>query len=117
MVERSDPSDYQKGFEPTKEHLSTSTHTIYPGALIKVKTRSRSGFALALVIDNEFDVHRYSEEYGDPSERPRHLFEADGPFTVRYAKYRSRIGYDKGTRLYAFLNPPDGTVVKIPGRK
>jgi len=105
---------YQFAFEEVKEHTPGATHTIYPRALIKVQTKTGRGFALAEVVDMEFDVHRCPDSDGDSSERPRHLFEALGPFTVYYAKHSSRHGYEAKTLLYAFLKPPDGTVVEIP---
>ncbi len=111
MTERRRP--VQLGFEETREHTPGATHTILPGAMIKVQTKSGRGLALAQVVDEQFDAHRPTGTSESPSEKPRHLFVADDPFTVWYQQHNSRVKYPVGTRFYAFLSPQDKTVKKI----
>lgn len=92
----------------------TPTHVISPGASIVVKTDR--GPTNAVAVDMPFSVIKLP-----PGEEPRHyprmgFFEAAEPFTVYYPRHDSRVRKDAGTRLWAYNNPQDGLVEKIPRR-
>lgn len=118
MVERI-KRGYRNGsqmvFPIPEVHRLGATHIVYPGARIRVNTKTGKGFAWC-TAETSFDVALYRREPG------MSLFVAKEPFCVWYSpnlegRDGSEIKYPFGTQLYAFNNPKNGTVVKIPGSK
>ena len=108
-------SGYQLGIEELKEHDPASTHTILPGARIKVETKTRRGFAWGTVIGSEFDAVLQPREAEPHREKQMRLFLAMSAFSVYYINHDSTARYEGDTRLYAFP-PKKGNVFvyKIP---
>lgn len=102
----------------THEHKlhneSDATHTVSPGARIKVESRTGRGFTWATVIENAFSAQIIPKEEEPRHERGMRLFQAFGPFAAYYPQHDRRVVYEAGTRIYAFSRPQDKTVCAIP---
>lgn len=105
---------YQLKMETVKNHEAMATHTILPGARVKVESKHGKGFAWCSIIEQEVDVERRPQNEEPHHESRMGLFHSMGPFAVYYAQHSSRQVYEAGTRLYAFLKPGDHTVMRIP---
>lgn len=105
---------HQLTFEPLKEHDSDSTHTVLPGARIRVQSKHSSFFAWA-TSESEFDVamqDKNEEPHHEPSMR---YCLAMAAFSVFYSQHNSSAHYEAGHPLFIF--PPgkeNHSVVRIP---
>ena len=95
----------------------TPSHTIHPGARIKVETKTGRGFAWA-TSRSEFPAAIQLKEIEQKKIKGMRLFLAMAGFTVCYPEHDYReVFYDIYTRIYAFSKPEDGLVTKIPPPK
>ena len=101
--------------ESSSSHEIIATHTILPGASIKVNTMN--GYTWAVVVDGQFTAMILPKTEEAKHEKSMRFFEAVDPFTVYYPRHQSRARKEAGTRLYAFPNPQDHLVRKIPKTK